>query len=259
MITSRELESLFGAREAVTPRGPGDAGRFRLATLDDQDAPVAQYFARAVAPGAPVVPAVALRMHGRLRLGRVWLPYRAEEYLAPRHGFRWTATVAGILRGQDTAGDGQGAMRWRLVGRGRPLVDDDSADVARSAAGRCGAEAIWAPTAVLPGTGVAWSAVDERDISGRFTIGDTAVDLLYRLDERGHLAAFRTTRWGDPDGSGRWDWHPFGGRVISTRTFGPYTVPAAGAVGWYPDGPDASRREFFRFRLTELLPRTVDG
>jgi hypothetical protein len=139
------------------------------------------------------------------------------------------------------------------------LVDDDGPDIARSAAGRCGAEAIWAPTAVLPGPDVTWTADDGRDIRAHLVVGDTPVDLHYRLDEWGHLASFRTTRWGDPDGTGRWGPHPFGGRVISSQSFGPFTVPAVGAVGWYPDGPDAQRREFFRFRLTALTPRASRG
>jgi hypothetical protein len=149
-------------------------------------------------------------------------------------------------------------MSWTLAGR-VTLVDEDGADVSRSAAGRCGAEAIWAPAAVLPGAGVAWSAPDDRHIRARFAVGDTPIDLDYELDEGGHLQAFRTTRWGDPDGTGRWGWHPFGGRVLATRTFGSSVVPASGAVGWFPDEADARRRAFFRFRLTALTRGDRDG
>ncbi|PVZ06827.1 DUF6544 family protein [Actinomycetospora cinnamomea] len=263
MITTRELDALFGAVGAASaPLATGaasDVGPTVFWPCDLRDrvpAPVVRYFAQSLLPGAPVVPAVRLRMRGRLRLGRVWLPFRAEEVLAPRQGFRWSATVAGLIRGADTGGAGPGRLHWRLAGL-LTLVDAEGPDVARSAAGRCGAEAIWAPAAVLPGPGVAWSALDDRHLRVRFGVGDTPVDLHLHLDEGGHLQAFRTMRWGDPDGTGRWDWHPFGGRVLASRLFGTSVVPASGAVGWYPDRPDARRREFFRFRLTSLTPTSA--
>jgi hypothetical protein len=192
-------------------------------------------------------------MRGRLRLGRLWLPFRAEEILAPRRGFRWAARVGGMIRGADSGGVDGARMRWRLAGL-VTLVDEDGADVTRSAAGRCGAEAIWAPGALLPGPAVDWSALDDRHLRARFAVGDVPVDLHLQLDEAGRPQAFRTMRWGDPDGSGRSAWHPFGGRVTATRTFGSVVVPASGAVGWYPDAPDARRHEFLRFRVTGLEP-----
>ncbi|MDD7939613.1 hypothetical protein PHK61_14410 [Actinomycetospora lutea] len=260
MITSRELDTMFGAvgaAPAALPSGPvADAGPVGFWPCDLRDrvpAPVVRYFAHSLLPGAPVVPGVRLRMRGRLRLGRLWLPFRAEEDLAPRCAFRWSARVAGLISGADSGGAGPGRMHWALGPR-ISLVDAHGPDVSRSAAGRCGAEAIWAPAAVLPGPGVSWSALDDRTLRVRFAVGDTPVDLEYRLDGAGHLRAFRTMRWGDPDGTGRWDWHPFGGTITATRLFGTSMAPASGAVGWYPDGPDARRREFFRFRLTALAP-----
>ena len=99
---------------------------------------VVRYFAGSLLPGAPMVPAVRLRMRGWLRLGPLWLRSAPREELAPRQGFRWTATVGGLIRGADTGGAGAGRMRWSLAGL-VPLVDVEGYDVARSAAGRCGA------------------------------------------------------------------------------------------------------------------------
>ena len=260
MITTRELDSLFSDATASVVPAPrsepparGEGAVFWPCELRDQAPAVARYFAQSILPGSPVVTAVRLRMRGRIRLGRVWLPFRAEESLAPRQGFRWSATIAGMIRGADSGGEGRGRMRWRLADL-VTLVDEDGPDVARSAAGRGGAEAIWVPGAVLPGPDVLWSALDDQDVRVRFAVGDVPLDLHYRLDEAGRLQAFRTMRWGDPDGTGRWAWHPFGGRVIAMRSFGSSVVPAVGAVGWYPDAPDARRREFFRFHITGVEP-----
>ena len=181
---------------------------------------------------------------------------------APRRGGARAATGFSLDgdgrwadRGADTEAPAPVGWRWSLAGL-VPLVDVEGYDVARSAAGRCGAEAIWAPAAVLPAPEVVWTADDDRHLRVRFAVGDTPVDLHLHLDESGHLRAFRTMRWGDPDGTRRWGAHPFGGRVSEIRRFGTSIVPARGAVGWYPDGPDARRREFLRFRLTALAPTT---
>lgn len=256
MITTRDLDALFGRAEHAPPQAPPSAAPavFWPCDLRDRVPPaVLRWFAQSLLPGAPLAPAVRLRMRGSLRLGRAWLPFRADEVLAPRQGFRWSATVAGVIRGTDRGGAGPGRMRWTLA-QLVTLVDADGPDISRSAAGRAGAEAIWAPAAVLPGPGVSWSALDDRHLRVLFDVGDTPVDLHLHLDDAGRLRTFRTMRWGDPDGTGRWDWHPFGGRVTTTRLFGTSVVPATGAVGWYPDGPDARRHEFFRFRLTALTP-----
>jgi hypothetical protein len=256
VITRRELEALFGAADAATTPAEAAPPAFWPCDLRDRVPPaVVRYFAQALIPGAPVVPAVRLRMRGWLRLGRAWLPLRADEVLAPRRGFRWSASVAGLVRGADSGGAGSGRMHWSLAHL-LTLVDAEGPDVSRSAAGRCGAEAIWAPAAVLPDPQVVWSALDDRHVRVRFSVGDTPVDLHYGLDDHGRVETFRTVRWGDPDGTGRWGWHPFGGRVSATRIFGTSVVPATGAVGWYPDEPGARRREFLRFRLTALTPAT---
>jgi hypothetical protein len=69
---------------------------------------------------------------------------------------------------------------------------------------------------------------------------------------RAGVASFVFHRWGDPDRTGTWAWHPFGGEVTAHHNFGGVTVPSAGRIGWYygtdhwPDG------EFFRFELDDL-------
>jgi hypothetical protein len=59
-------------------------------------------------------------------------------------------------------------------------------------------------------------------------------------------------RWGDPDGTGTWDLHPFGGEVTAYATFGGLSVPSAGRFGWFFGTDRWSQGEFFRYRITEL-------
>jgi hypothetical protein len=68
--------------------------RFGDDLLTSRPAAAQRYLTTAVAPGTPLAPAARLSMRGRIRLGR-WLPFRAGQLLAPRHGTVWKATVAG--------------------------------------------------------------------------------------------------------------------------------------------------------------------
>ena len=126
-----------------------------------------------------------------------------------------------------------GLADWRLAGL-VPVMHAEGPDVTRSAAGRAGGEAVWVPTALLPRFGVAWTAESDHRITARFTVDDVPIEINLLLDAQGRAVSFSFARWGDPDGSGEWGWHPFGGDVTEHRTFGGLTVPAAGRIGWFP-------------------------
>jgi hypothetical protein len=56
-------------------------------------------------------------MRGSIKFGKRWVPLRAEEILAPLHGFYWPATVAGgLLRGSDAYVDGDALCYGRCSG-----------------------------------------------------------------------------------------------------------------------------------------------
>lgn len=214
--------------------------------------PVRRFFGAAIAPGTPRWRSVCLSMRGSIRVGR-WLPFRATETLTPRRGFEWRARAAGIITGSDRYFRGDGAMRWRLFGV-LPVMDSDGEDVARSAAGRAGGEALWLPTVLLPHFGTTWEAVDDHHIRARFAVDDTPIDLRHTIDDDGHVTEVVLDRWGDPEGTGTFGWHPFGGSVSERATVDGMTVPVAGELGWgfgtnrWPDGA------FFRYRLTSVEP-----
>jgi hypothetical protein len=129
---------------------------FSEAEVDGLPEAVRRHLQSAIAPGTPLATSARLRMRGQLKLGG-WLPFRAEQVLAPHHGFHWAARVAGVIGGFDHYLDGYGELRWTLLGL-VPVVHAQGPDVARSAVGRAAGEAMWLPTALLPRFGVAWTA-----------------------------------------------------------------------------------------------------
>ena len=72
---------------------------------------------------------------GRIKLGR-WIPFRGEELLAPHLGFHWSARAAGVVGGFDRYADGEGRMRWKLLGA-LPVMTASGPDLSRSAAKGC--------------------------------------------------------------------------------------------------------------------------
>jgi hypothetical protein len=227
-----------------------EPGGFEVAELDGLPEPARRYFVASIAPGTPPARSARLRMNGTIRIGR-WLPFEAREVLTPLRAFVWSARAAGVITGSDRYVDGEGAADWRLA-RLLPVMRAAGADVSRSAAGRAGAEGVWLPTALLPRYGVRWTAEGCGRIAARYHVGTVPIQLHIRLDEAARPTSFVFDRWGDPDRTGAWGWHPFGGEVTEHRTFDGVTVPSAGRIGWFigtdrwPDG------EFFRYRITDL-------
>jgi hypothetical protein len=229
---------------------PAEPGGFTGAELDGLPEPARRHLAQAIAPGTPLATSVRLRMRGRIKVGR-WLPFRARQVLDPHRGFVWAARTAGVITGSDRYLDGAGGLDWKLAGL-LTVAHADGPDVSRSAAARAGAEAIWVPTALLPRFGVRWSAGGADQVTASYRIGDVPVEARYRLDPDGRMLSFTFDRWGDPDSTGTWAWHPFGGEVTAWRTFDGVTIPSAGRVGWFFGTDRWPESEFFRYRITDL-------
>ncbi|WP_024793186.1 DUF6544 family protein [Tomitella biformata] len=230
--------------------GPGVTATFDESEIAGLDEPVRRYLSTAIAPNTPLHSCVQIKMRGTIKLRR-WLPFRARQILAPTTGFIWRARVAGLISGYDQYFEESGAMRWRLGGL-LPLAQMSGPDVSRSAAGRGAAESVWAPTTLLPRFGVRWAAVDETTITARRALGPTETSLTLRLDGTGQIASFIFDRWGDPDSSGAWGLHPFGGEVTAHRVFDGMSIPSAGRLGWNFGTGGWAAGEFFRFEIRDL-------
>jgi hypothetical protein len=244
-------KELSRAEASILRAGPPQP--FSHIEVDGLPEPVQRHFMKAIAPEASMAVAARLEMRGQIKLGRRWLPFRATEVLAPHHGFVWSARVAGLIAGSDQYLHGAGEMKWKLAGL-FTLAKGAGPDVSKSAAARGGAEALWLPTALLPRFGVRWLARDDRHVSAHYTVDDVPLVVHYELDDDARLASFVFDRWGDPDNSGTWTWHPFGGYATEYRTFDGLTIPAEGRVGWFFGTPGWTRGEFFRYAITDLRP-----
>lgn len=209
-----------------------------------------RYLRRALAPGARLAQVARLGMHGTIRLGDAWHRFEAEQVLRWDRGFVWRASVRkGVttIVGSDRWLDGEGAMRWKLLGV-VPLLKAGGPDITRSAAGRLHIESMWLP-AVFLGQGVRWVESDAAHVQADVTAHGEASGLELALDEDGSLLSSKVTRWGNPEG-GAFHYADFGAFVDEERTFDGITVPTALRVGWFFGGERFERDgEFIRINV----------
>lgn len=242
-------------RKAAILQDP--VGTFSEAELQDLPEPVKRYFRGAIAPGTALARTAQIRMRGSIKLGR-WLPFRGHEIVNPHTGFVWTARVALIISGADSYAAGDGGMDWKLLGL-KHLVHAEGPDVSRSAAARGAAEGVWVPTALLPRFGVEWTAEDERHIQAAWSTAGHPFSMCLRLREDGQVVSVVFDRWGDPDQTGTWGVHPFGGEMDTHGAFGGVTIPTSGRMGWFYGTDRWPESGFFRFHITDVTLVTTSG
>jgi hypothetical protein len=167
-------------------RQPPEPGRFGAAELEGLPEPAQRHLLQAIALGTPLVTSARLRMRGHIKVAAGCRSRPPAPQPPPR--VVWTARAAGVIAGSDRYLDGAGGMDWRLLGL-LTVAHAEGPDVARSAAGRAGAEAVWLPTALLPRFGVRWSAGPADQVTAGFQVGDTSVELRLRLDSAGRITS----------------------------------------------------------------------
>jgi len=212
---------------------PPSAGTFDPAALSHLPAAARRYLEHAIAPGTPLCSAVRLEMEGQIRLKDKWLPFEAEQVIRWDRGLIWRArTRMGPLsiRGSDRFIDGQGAMRWKLLGL-IPVMSADGPDISRSAAARLQAESMWIPS-VLLGEGARWREDEAGKARVTVAVPGHEAELSLEIDQDGRLLQTAMRRWGNPDG-GAFREMDFGGLALEESTFGGYTIPTRLRVGWH--------------------------
>ncbi|MGH2755968.1 MAG: DUF6544 family protein [Actinomycetota bacterium] len=242
MVVVADLE-----QRLATPAAPG---HFTQGEIEGLPEPVRRFFNAAIAPGTPLATSARFRSRGSIKI-KGWKPFRSRQVEAPHDGFVWAARVGGLISGYDYYADGRGAMNWKVLAL-VTVVDADTPDHARSAAGRAGAESIWVPTAMLPRFGVEWTAEDDTHITSRHPVDDLEVEIRYVLDSNGRITSISSERWGDPDDTGEIRSLPSGADVTGHATFGGVTVPSRGTYGWFHGTPRWEEGKFFRFEIVSL-------
>jgi hypothetical protein len=248
----RATETLV-ARVTAPPAMPG-ATRFDEAELEGLPEVVARYFHVVLRPGQPIVAVARLRQEGVFRGGGAddtWRAFTATQTFRARPpGFVWDARI-GMGPGvtafvRDAYAGRAGSMHAAAFGLVPVVSVSGTPEMAAGALQRYLAEAAWFPTALLPGQGVRWTAIDRATARATLADGPTTVALDFRFAGTGEIEeVFTGGRF--REAGGRYELTPWGGRFRDYELREGMRVPASAEVWWRVGGREVP---YWRGRVT---------
>lgn len=235
---------------------PAPPARVDFSTLAALPAPVQRYLRTVLQDGAPLVAAVEIAHAGRFNLaahGERWKPFVSTQRVTTRRpGFVWDGRIR-LLPGltvhvHDAYVAGEGLLQPALLGLFRLPGLRGTREVAAGELMRYLAEAAWYPSALLPGQGVHWEAVDAQSARASLSDGATTATLLFRFGDDGLVQCVRAEARGRLVGNQTVP-TPWEGCWSNYQWRAGMQVPLDGEAAWLlPDG----RQPYWRGRVTTL-------
>lgn len=218
--------------------------RYDGAELDSLPAPVAKYLRKALHDGHPIIVGAKVTQHGIFLMNPKsggWQPFAAEEHFTSiPPGFVWDAQIAmfpgvnALVR--DSMIDGSAAISASAAGVMKIMETHTSPELTAAAMQRYLAEAVWFPTALLPGNGVTWTAIDDSSARATITAAGTTVSLDFRFGGDGLVKSVYTPARYREEG-GRLVQRPWIGTFSQYEERRRVLVPIKGEVAWdLPEG-----------------------
>ena len=170
-------------------------------------APVARYFAFALSANRPHITKARATWVGTFLTKRDAKPsaFTAVQHFTVRPpGFVWDAKIKMLplvpVFVRDSYVDGDGAMYARVAGL-IPMTDQrGTREIAEASLQRFLGECVWLPTALLPGSGVEWTAKDDDTARATLTDRGNTASVEFRFGERGEITGCNAMRQRDVDG-----------------------------------------------------------
>jgi hypothetical protein len=249
--TTRELHARL-----ETERDRKQAARFDPRALEGLPRPVLRYLRTALTEGQAMVTALTVQHEGTFNMSESneqWKPFTSRQFVVTRRpGFVWDGRITMMpglnVRVHDAYVGGEGILHATLFGlvplariRGTP-------EVAEGELMRFLAESAWYPTALLPGQGVEWEAVDDRSANATLRDGQVAVTLRFRFGEDGLIESVRAEARGRTVGPDVIP-TPWEGHWAAYEVRDGMRVPTRGEVAWILTG---GARPYWRGRTTAL-------
>lgn len=222
----------------------GKSVRFDASALSGLPVPVQRYLRKVIPQGYPLVRRARLQQTGTFLMTPPsgWQPFRAiHTVTAAPAGFVWDARIR-LARGldvrvRDAFVDGAGQMRASVAGVVTLADVHDTPDIATGALMRWLAESAWYPTALAPGQGVTWSAIDDSTARASIRAGRTTVSLDFHFGADSLVTRVYSAARGR-EVNGRSVPTPWQGRWSRYEWRASLLIPIAGEVEWLlPAGP----------------------
>lgn len=218
---------------------------FNSHELDGLPPPVQNYFHTVLKEGQPMITVVSLEHTGTFNMsetGEQWRPFKStQRVITRRPGFVWDARIRIVpllnVFVHDAYIAGEGLLTAKLFGFLTVMEQPGTPELAKGELMRFFAEAAWYPTALLPGQGVVWEAIDDTQASATLSDGSTTVRLVFQFDARGLISSVRSDgRYREVDGVQLAT--PWQGRFWDYELHDNMLIPLEGEVEWLlPEGP----------------------
>lgn len=205
---------------------------------------VQRYFNTVLKKGQPIVTRVQVRQRGTFNMGQTkdnWKPFSSDQVvITQRPGFDWNGKVQmapGLnVLVHDAYAAGEGILHASLFGLFTVMHLQDSADIAKGELMRFFAEATWYPTALLPGQGIQWEALDAHSAKATLPDGSIALTMTFTFNEQGLIETVRADARGRSVGDQIIP-TPWQGRFWNYQERAGMLVPLDGEVAWLlPEG-----------------------
>ena len=132
---------------------------------------------------------------------------------------------------------GEGSMRAAVAGIVPMVNQHGTPELAAASLQRFLAEAVWYPTVLLPGNGLSWSAIDDRNARVTLTDGPTTVSLDVTFGAAGEIETISAMRYRDVKGTPILT--PWVGHHRDYTRLSSMMIPTSGDVAWVPPtGPE---------------------
>ncbi len=161
---------------------------FAPSLLNAVPPPVARYFRATLRDGQPMIRSAVATQDAEFFINGAWRPLTATQHFrASPPAFIWDARIqmAPLLPAlvRDAYADGQGAMKASMLGVFTLAHRAGLRELNLGALQRFLGEAIWLPTALLPGDAVSWTAKDDHSATATLRDRGLEVSLLFEFDD----------------------------------------------------------------------------
>lgn len=204
---------------------------------------VRRYFHFALKPGQPMIARARIAQRGEFaNKPNRWAKFTATEtFTTQPPGFSWDAKISMApllsMHVRDGYQNGEGALVAKILGVLPVANEHGNAQVNAGELMRYLSELPYLPTAMLPGNGVHWTAIDDEWAQATLVDSKTRVCIDVRIDERGAMVEVEAERYFlESDGSATL--RPWHGRWLEYTQASGMMIPKAGEVSWLlPSGP----------------------
>lgn len=227
-------------QQKVKANASDEISYINLNEVNELPEPVKRYFHLVLKDGAPVINRAIVSQAGGFRANpetKEWSKMEAEQHFSSRpRAFVWNAAIS-IAPGLsinvcDSYIKGKGEMKARILKLFTLIDAKNQRELDEGALQRYLAEAVWFPTALLPGQGVVWTGLDDHRAKATITDSSISVSLEFEFNQKGEIiSAYTPSRYKEV--SGKYVSTPWKGRYSNYIGINGYLVPQQGEVEWH--------------------------